>query len=48
MKNYKKNKKNSKKYHDKDDQDYKGIKYTDNLFIKIDEHLQTNKSKGCF
>ena len=38
-----------KKYHDKDDQDYKGIRYIENLFNKIDEnYYKPIKIKGAF
>ena len=37
LKKIKKSLENFKKYHDKDDQDYKGIRYIENLFNKIDE-----------
>ena len=38
-----------KKSHDRDDQDYKGIRYIENLFNKIDEdYYKPIKTKGAF
>ena len=40
---------NFEKYHNKDDQDYKGIRYIENLFNKIDEDYHKSiKTKGAF
>ena len=40
---------NFKKYHDKDDQDYKGIRYIENLFNEIKEdYYKPIKAKGAF
>ena len=49
LKKIKKSLENFKKYHDKDDQDYKGIRYIENLFNKIDEdYYKPIKTKGAF
>ena len=40
---------NFKKYYDKNDQDYKGIRYIENLFNKIDEdYYKPIKTKSAF
>ena len=49
LKKIKKSLEKLKKYHDKDDQDYKGIRYIENLFNKIDEdYYKPIKTKGAF
>ena len=49
LKKIKKSLEKLKRYHDKDDQDYKGIRYIENLFNKIDEdYYKPIKTKGAF
>ena len=49
LKKIKKSLEKLKKYHDKDDQDYKGIRYIENLFNKIDEdYYKPIKTKDAF